>query len=131
MEKLASGYCSCRRTTLSAKVERSIECHIEEELEARDGGINGSVGNALLHHVQLVAAQILCFGCIRGPFKKLRELHDGPDVLSLRLRQKLAQRHIFDHSLPQWTDGFGRLSHGSFSCVVGCCLAKHKLDPFW
>ena len=41
---------------------------------------------------------------------------------ALGLWAKLAQRHIVDHALAQRADGLVRISHGSISCVVGCCV---------
>src|SRR4051794_19184367 len=60
--------------------------------------------------MQLVAAHVLETRRIRGSSEKRREVLDPLHVVMLGLRRKLADRHVFDHALPQ--RAYGLVGHG-------------------
>ena len=64
----------------------------------------GTPGRRSEDQMQLIAAQILEARRVRRAPRNSAEALDGADVVFLRLRRELADRHIFDHAPAQRAD---------------------------
>ena len=92
------------------------EGHLEKEPQRRDRRVQADPGDTALAEVQLIAAQILRRGGIRGTPKEAGEILHPADVPALGLLRELAQAHVLDHALTQGAD---RL-YARYSWVCSC-----------
>ena len=82
----------------------AIERHGEKEPQRRDGGVDGRRAGPLRGEMQLKAPHVLQLGRARRAAEKCCEVLDPLHVVMLGFRRELADRHVFDHALPQRAD---------------------------
>jgi hypothetical protein len=80
---------------------------------------SGAAGTRNPSQMQLVAAHVLESRRIGRSPNKRGEVLDPLHVVLLGLRRSLADRHVFDHALPQ--RAYGLIGHGGCSCLDGGC----------
>src|ERR1700675_2005736 len=69
--------------------------------------------------MKLIAAYVFEARCIRRAAEESGEVLDPLHVVMLSLRRELADRHVFDHALPQ--RAYGLIGHEGCSCLDGGC----------
>ena len=77
----------------------AIERDVEEELQARDGGVDGDRRGATIDHVQLEAPQILSAGGVRSALEEGGQAVDGANVGGLGRATERAHAHVVEHAL--------------------------------
>src|SRR5215469_16184291 len=82
----------------------TIKRHPEKEPQCRDCAVDLGNAGAARRQMQLKAAYILRFGCIRGALEVICEVLDLSHIVMLCFLRELADRHVFDHAPTQWTD---------------------------
>ena len=88
------------------------ERDLEEEPQGRHRGIYRGGRCALGRHMQLEAAQILGLGQFGRPAEEGCEGPDVSNIVGLRLRGEVPDRHVFDHAAAQRADGVKVRAHG-------------------
>src|SRR6476660_9207847 len=69
--------------------------------------------------MKLIAAYVFEARGIGRAAEESSEVLDPLHVVMLGLRRELADRHVFDHALPQWA--YGLIGHEGRSCLDGGC----------
>src|SRR5271170_3842959 len=69
--------------------------------------------------MKLIAAHVFEARGIGRTAEESREVLDPLHVVMLGLRRELADRHVFDHALPQ--RAYGLIGHEGCSCLDGGC----------
>src|SRR4029077_11669178 len=77
----------------------------EEEAQCRGPGVEGRYCRSGRRQPQLIATDILRGGLVGRAADEIRKAFDVADILVLSPRAKSADRHVFDQSPAQRTDG--------------------------
>jgi hypothetical protein len=87
----------------------------EKEPQCRDALVEGRHAGAARGQMQLIAPHVLEACRVGRSAEKSGEVLDPLHVVMLGLRRELADRHVFDHALPQ--RAYGLIGHEGCSCL--------------
>src|SRR5580704_13325204 len=88
----------------------AIERHIEEEPQRRDGGVDLWRTRAARRQMQPKAAHVFRLSRVGRAAEERRKTLDPLNVVVLRLRREIANRHVFDHAPAQRANAL--IGHG-------------------
>jgi len=88
----------------------AIERHIEEEPQRRDGGVDLWRTRAARRQMQPKATHVFRLSRVGRAAEERRKTLDPLNVVVLRLRREIANRHVFDHAPAQRANAL--IGHG-------------------
>jgi hypothetical protein len=91
----------------------------EKEPQCRDALVEGRNAGASGYQVKLIATHVLEARRIGRAAEEGSEVLDPLHVVILSLRRQFADRHIFNHALPQ--RAYGLIGHEGSSCLDEGC----------
>src|SRR5215216_1187318 len=91
----------------------------EKESQRRDALVEGRNARTTRRQMKLIAAHVCETRGVGRAAEKSGEVLDPLQVVMLGLRCELADRHVFDHALPQ--RAYGLVGHGGCSCLDEGC----------
>jgi hypothetical protein len=91
------------------------KCDPEKEPQRRDALVEGRNARATCRQMKLIAAHVFKTRGVGRAAEKSGEVLDPLHVVMLGLRCELADRHVFDHALPQ--RAYGLIGHEGCSCL--------------
>src|SRR5665647_2282374 len=92
---------------------------LEKEPQCRDALVEGRNAGATRRQMKLIAANVFEARRVGRAAEEGSEVLDPLHVVMLSLRRELADRHVFDHALPQ--RAYGLVGHEGCSCLDEGC----------